>query len=217
MIALILTDMQSRTFFLIIESGQQDKRKGDDRFRSSIQKVNFFENKRRLRYPNFRLFNIEHKIMSRFCLQMLHCFSVLDQTDRCTWWLMTKTLITLFFVFFSLFILFPWSTHSKPSSDLSPTIMTKSSSSLTTFRKPNITILMMFPDIDQFIPNLQSLLVVYEYVVHRYEISKWLNVNLQVKDSNCSISVAPYVLVTTMLSRIPDVVFGPFCGSNEID
>ncbi|CAF4378422.1 unnamed protein product, partial [Adineta steineri] len=52
---------------------------------------------------------------------------------------------------------------------------------------------------------------VYEYIVHRYQISKWLNINLQVKDSNCSISLAPHMLVTTMLSTIPDVVFGPFC------
>ncbi|CAF0726875.1 unnamed protein product [Rotaria sordida] len=78
-------------------------------------------------------------------------------------------------------------------------------------RKPNVTILMMFPDIDRFIPNLKSLLLVYEYIVHRYQISKWLNINLQVKDSNCSISLAPHMLVTAMLSTIPDVVFGPFC------
>lgn len=70
----------------------------------------------------------------------------------------------------------------------------------------------MFPDIDQFIPNLNSLLIVYEYIVHRYQISNWLNVNLQVKDSNCSIAQAPHVLVTTMLTAMPDVVFGPFCG-----
>ncbi len=71
---------------------------------------------------------------------------------------------------------------------------------------------MMFPDIDQFIPNLNSLVTVYEYIVHQYDISSWLNVNLQVKDSNCSISQAPHVLVTTMLKAMPDVVFGPFCG-----
>jgi hypothetical protein len=71
---------------------------------------------------------------------------------------------------------------------------------------------MMFPDIDRFIPNLKSLLIVYEYIVHRYEISKWVNINLHVKDSNCSISLAPHMLVTTMLSTMPDVVFGPFCG-----
>lgn len=70
----------------------------------------------------------------------------------------------------------------------------------------------MFPDIDRFIPNLKSLLIVYEYIVDRYQILNWLNINLQVKDSNCSISLAPYMLVTTMLSTIPDVVFGPFCG-----
>jgi hypothetical protein len=81
---------------------------------------------------------------------------------------------------------------------------------------PNVTILMMFPDIDYFIPNLKSLLIVYEYIVHRYQISKWLNINLQVKDSNCSISLAPHMLVTTMLSTIPDVVFGPFCGKYQI-
>ena len=88
----------------------------------------------------------------------------------------------------------------------------RASSSLSTSRKGNVTILMMFPDIDRFIPNLQSLLIVYEYIVQRYQISKWLNVNLQVKDSNCSISLAPHMLVKTMLSTIPDVVFGPFCG-----
>ncbi len=82
----------------------------------------------------------------------------------------------------------------------------------TSNQNPNVTILMMFPDIDYFIPNLKSLLIVYEYIVHRYQISKWLNINLQVKDSNCSISLAPHMLVTTMLSTIPDVVFGPFCG-----
>ncbi|CAF1681221.1 unnamed protein product, partial [Adineta ricciae] len=84
-------------------------------------------------------------------------------------------------------------------------------SSGTFLRKPNVTILMMFPDIDDFIPNLKSLLIVYEYIVHRYQISNWLNINLQVKDSKCSISLAPHQLVTTMLSTIPDVVFGPFC------
>lgn len=85
-------------------------------------------------------------------------------------------------------------------------------SSETSIKKGNITILMMFPDIDYFIPNLKSLLVVYEYIVHQYQISKWLDINLQVKDSNCSISLAPHQLVETMLSTIPDVVFGPFCG-----
>ncbi|CAF0852137.1 unnamed protein product [Adineta steineri] len=78
-------------------------------------------------------------------------------------------------------------------------------------RKPNITILMMFPDIDGFIPNLKSLIIVYEYIVDLYKISEWLNINLQIKDSNCSISLAPHMLVKTMLSTIPDVVFGPFC------
>lgn len=77
---------------------------------------------------------------------------------------------------------------------------------------PNVTILMMFPDIDSFIPNLKSLRIVYEYIVHRYQISKWLNINLQVEDSNCSISRAPHMLVKSMLSSMPDVVFGPFCG-----
>ena len=89
------------------------------------------------------------------------------------------------------------------------------SSSLEPTRKANVTILMMFPDIDRFIPNLQSLLIVYEYIVHRYQISKWLNVNLQVEDSNCSISLAPHMLVKTMLSTIPNVVFGPFCGEQR--
>ena len=78
--------------------------------------------------------------------------------------------------------------------------------------KPNVTILMMFPDIDSFIPNLKSLLIVYEYIVHRYQISNWVNINLQVQDSKCSISLAPHMLVKTMLSNIPNVVFGPFCG-----
>lgn len=77
--------------------------------------------------------------------------------------------------------------------------------------KPNITILMMFPDIDIFIPNFKSLLIVYEYIIQRYNISDWVNVNLQVKDSKCSISLAPYMLVQTMLTAMPDVVFGPFC------
>jgi hypothetical protein len=79
-------------------------------------------------------------------------------------------------------------------------------------QNPNVTILMMFPDIDSFIPNLKSLRIVYEYIVHRYQISKWLNINLQVEDSNCSISLAPHMLVKSMLSAMPDVVFGPFCG-----
>jgi hypothetical protein len=74
----------------------------------------------------------------------------------------------------------------------------------------------MFPDIDSFIPNLKSLFIVYEYIVHRYQILKWLNINLHVKDSNCSISLAPHMLVTTMLSTMPDVVFGPFCGKYQI-
>ncbi|CAF1276151.1 unnamed protein product [Rotaria sp. Silwood1] len=94
-------------------------------------------------------------------------------------------------------------------SDIGQRPIQKSSGTL--IRKPNVTILMMFPDIDYFIPNLKSLLIVYEYIVHRYQISKWLNINLQVKDSNCSISLAPHMLVKTMLSTIPDVVFGPFC------
>ena len=79
-------------------------------------------------------------------------------------------------------------------------------------QNPNVTILMMFPDIDSFIPNLKSLRIVYEYIVHRYQINKWLNINLQVEDSNCSISLAPHMLVKSMLSSMPDVVFGPFCG-----
>ncbi|CAF3305786.1 unnamed protein product [Rotaria socialis] len=81
----------------------------------------------------------------------------------------------------------------------------------TMIKKENITILMMFPDIDYFIPNLKSLLIVYEYIVHHYQISNWLHINFKVTDSNCSISLAPHVLVKTMLSTIPDVVFGPFC------
>ncbi|CAF0754736.1 unnamed protein product [Didymodactylos carnosus] len=78
-------------------------------------------------------------------------------------------------------------------------------------KKPNVTILMMFPDIDHFIPNLKSLLIVYEYIVQRYNISEWLNVKIHALDSNCSISLAPHNLVQIMLKTIPDVVFGPFC------
>ncbi|CAF1082671.1 unnamed protein product [Didymodactylos carnosus] len=84
-------------------------------------------------------------------------------------------------------------------------------SSLLHNKKPNVSILMMFPDIDRFIPNLQSLLIVYEYIVQRYNISTWLNVNIHYLDSNCSISLAPHNLVQIMLKTIPDVVFGPFC------
>lgn len=91
-------------------------------------------------------------------------------------------------------------------------MMSESSSKSFGISNPNVTILMMFPDIDSFIPNLKSLRIVYEYIVHRYQISKWLNINLQVEDSNCSISRAPHMLVKSMLSSMPDVVFGPFCG-----
>lgn len=129
--------------------------------------------------------------------------------DHCTWWPMTKSLIIL--LTFSTFILiFLPSSANSISSDIGQKKVIRSS--LSSIRKPNVTILMMFPDIDRFIPNLKSLLVVYEYIVHRFQISKWLNINLQVTDSNCSIALAPHLLVTTMLSTIPDVVFGPFCG-----
>ncbi len=121
---------------------------------------------------------------------------------------MTRSLIILFTISMFIFIFLPSSTSLSSNIGLKRAI----GSSLTSLRKPNVTILMMFPDIDRFIPNLKSLLLVYEYIVHRYQISNWLNVNLQVKDSNCSISLAPHMLVTTMLSTIPDVVFGPFCG-----
>ncbi len=121
---------------------------------------------------------------------------------------MTKSLIILFIILMFIFIFLSSSNCS--ISDIG--LKRISRSSPLSIRKPNVTILMMFPDIDTFIPNLKSLLIVYEYIVHRYQISKWLNLNLQVKDSNCSISLAPHMLVTTMLSSIPDVVFGPFCG-----
>ena len=145
------------------------------------------------------------------------CFS--DTTRYCTWWLMTaRSVISLLTVSICVCIVFlPLSTYSTPSSNPGPRTMMRSSfaPSMATARKPNVTILMMFPDIDRFIPNLKSLLIVYEYIIHRYNISQWLNVNLQVKDSNCSISLAPHMLVTTMLSTIPDVVFGPFCGKRD--
>lgn len=124
---------------------------------------------------------------------------------------MTRSLVILPVVSSILFILFISSSYSNSQFDHGQNLMIKSSSALTSVKKPNITILMMFPDIDRFIPNLKSLLVVYEYIVHRYNISQWLNINLQIKDSNCSIALAPHQLVTTMLSTIPDVVFGPFC------
>ncbi|CAF4202258.1 unnamed protein product, partial [Rotaria sp. Silwood2] len=120
---------------------------------------------------------------------------------------MTKSLIILFIILIFLFIFVPSLNCS--ISDIGQQTIQKTSGTLS--RNPNITILMMFPDIDYFIPNLKSLLIVYEYIVHRYQISKWLNINLQVKDSSCSISLAPHMLVKTMLSTIPDVVFGPFC------
>lgn len=126
---------------------------------------------------------------------------------------MTRSLVILPVVSSILFILFISSSYSNSQFDHGQNLMIKSSSALTSVKKPNITILMMFPDIDRFIPNLKSLLVVYEYIVHRYNISQWLNINLQIKDSNCSIALAPHQLVTTMLSTIPDVVFGPFCGN----
>jgi hypothetical protein len=122
---------------------------------------------------------------------------------------MTKSLIILFIILMLVFIFLPSSNCS--ISDIGQKRISRSSG--VSIRKPNVTILMMFPDIDNFIPNLKSLLIVYEYIVHRYQISKWLNINLQVKDSNCSISLAPHMLVTTMLSTMPDVVFGPFCGN----
>lgn len=125
---------------------------------------------------------------------------------------MTRSLIILLSISMFIFIFLPSSTSSS-SFDIGPKKSIRSS--LSSKRKPNVTILMMFPDIDRFIPNLKSLLIVYEYIVHRYQISSWLNINLQVKDSNCSISLAPHMLVTTMLSTIPDVVFGPFCGKYQ--
>lgn len=123
---------------------------------------------------------------------------------------MPRLLILLSIVFMSILVVLPaiLPLDSNTSVDLAQKRWFHSS----TGRKPNITILMMFPDIDRFIPNLKSLLIVYEYIVQRYDISSWLNVNLQIKDSNCSISLAPHMLVKTMLSTIPDVVFGPFCG-----
>ncbi len=136
-------------------------------------------------------------------------FFFLDSSDHCTWWSMTRSLIILLTIPMFIFILLSSST----SSDIGQKKTIRSS--LSSIRKPNVTILMMFPDIDRFIPNLKSLLIVYEYIVDRYQISNWLNINLHVKDSNCSISLAPYMLVTTMLSTIPDVVFGPFCGKSK--
>ena len=117
---------------------------------------------------------------------------------------MTKTLITLLTI--SMFIL----TFSTSSSGIAQNKIKRTSA--LSIRKPNVTILMMFPDIDRFIPNLKSLRIVYEYIVQRYEITKWLNITLHVRDSNCSIALAPHMLVNTMLSTIPNVVFGPFCG-----
>ncbi len=125
---------------------------------------------------------------------------------------MTKLLIILLIILIFLCIYLPSSNCS--ISDIGQKIIRRSFG--ISNQNPNVTILMMFPDIDDFIPNLKSLLIVYEYIVHRYQISKWLNINLQVKDSNCSISLAPHMLVTTMLSTIPDVVFGPFCGKYQI-
>ena len=124
---------------------------------------------------------------------------------------MTRSLILLSVLVVVVVVLLSSSMSSTSATGTGLTRLARSSS-LAPTRKANVTILMMFPDIDRFIPNLQSLLIVYEYIVHRYQISKWLNVNLQVKDSNCSISLAPHMLVKTMLSTIPDVVFGPFCG-----
>ena len=141
-------------------------------------------------------------------LNGFRCFSLPGTIDQFTWWPMTRSLIILFLIPMFIWIFLP---VSESTSDVVPPPSTVGSS-LTIKPKPNITILMMFPDIDQFIPNLNSLIIVYEYIVHRYQISNWLNVNLQVKDSNCSISQAPHVLVTTMLTAMPDVVFGPFCG-----
>ena len=133
-------------------------------------------------------------------------FFVSGSSDRCTWCSMTRSLIILFIIPIFIVIFSPTfvsSDFGQKNVDQYP---------LSTIRKPNITILMMFPDIDRFIPNLKSLLIVYEYIVDRYNISNWLNVHLKIKDSNCSISLAPHKLVTTMLSTMPDVVFGPFCG-----
>ena len=118
---------------------------------------------------------------------------------------MTKLAILLFVLGISLPLVHGYS--------LSPRILRRSSATT----NPNVTILMMFPDIDSFIPNLKSLRIVYEYIVHRYQISKWLNIHLQVEDSNCSISLAPHMLVKSMLSAMPDVVFGPFCGKLIIE
>ncbi|CAF0987530.1 unnamed protein product [Adineta steineri] len=122
---------------------------------------------------------------------------------------MTKSLLILFTFLICLIIFLPSSSHCSIFNIGQKRI--QRSLEIPSIPKANVTILMMFPDIDDFIPNLKSLLIVYEYIVHRYQISKWLNINLQVKDSNCSISLAPHMLVTTMLSTIPDVVFGPFC------
>jgi len=118
---------------------------------------------------------------------------------------MTKLLIILIFILICLPLLNGYSISDDRQKKI------RSSFGITN-QNPNVTILMMFPDIDSFIPNLKSLRIVYEYIVHRYQISKWLNINLQVEDSNCSISLAPHMLVKSMLSAMPDVVFGPFCG-----
>jgi hypothetical protein len=118
---------------------------------------------------------------------------------------MTKLLIILIFILICLPLLNGYSISDIGQKKI------RSSFGITN-QNPNVTILMMFPDIDSFIPNLKSLRIVYEYIVHRYQISKWLNINLQVEDSNCSISLAPHMLVKSMLSAMPDVVFGPFCG-----
>ena len=150
----------------------------------------------------------ERSVFRPRCLSVCHLIS--DIIDPCTWWLMPRLLILLSIV--SMSILFVLPSISPLDSNASVDLIEQQWLPSVTRKNPNITILMMFPDIDRFIPNLKSLLIVYEYIVHRYEISSWLNVNLQIKDSNCSISLAPHMLVTTMLSTIPDVVFGPFCG-----
>ena len=125
---------------------------------------------------------------------------------------MTRSLPILFTIFLFIFLFLPSSVYSISSGIVQNKVIR---SSLSSAQKPNVTILMMFPNIDQFIPNLKSLNIVYEYIVHRYELSNWVNINLHIEDSNCSISLAPHKLVTTMLSTVPDVVFGPFCGKNK--
>ncbi|CAF3458292.1 unnamed protein product [Rotaria socialis] len=137
------------------------------------------------------------------------CHFISGSNYHFTWWPMTKSLIILFTIFILLFL--PSSTYSTSSNIGQRKVRRSFPSYLPSKQKPNVTILMMFPDIDRFIPNLKSLLIVYDYVVHHYQIEKWLHINLQAKDSNCSISLAPHKLVSAMLSNIPDVVFGPFC------